>query len=93
MGDLLRREIDAGEACLGETLRKYSELGPDTAADLQDVSASGVIDPAMNPWDQMLRLVDEALLLLRGEGVDVSLGHGGQPIARSISLVASVWVA
>ena len=76
MGDLFGCKIDPGEAGLREASCKDPELGPDSAADLQDMLAPREIDRLVNPGDEMLRLMDQPLLFLGGKGVDVSLGHG-----------------
>ena len=67
--------IDSCEADPGEASCQDPELGADTATDFQNVIACGVIDPVVNPRDEMLGLMDQSLLFLRGESVDVTFAH------------------
>jgi hypothetical protein len=46
----------------------------------------------MKPRDEMLGLMDQSLLFLRGEGVDVSLGHRRGILSRNVQWVRDNWL-
>ena len=70
--ELLRLDVDAGEAQTGELLPEHGEHGPDAAAQLEEARPGLERRPVDDqPLAPVLRLLDQPLLLARPVSVNV----------------------